>query len=94
MHILLHINHRHVSATHMAIFRLMTKRIQLQHCINFNCVSVFITLKKATLLAETCRWLLLAFIAVCLIRHVIIALNWERIKFIIISYVLICIQKF
>jgi len=46
--ILLHNNHRHVCATHAAIFWVITTTIQLFRHINCNCILVLTTLKMVT----------------------------------------------
>ena len=48
--ILLSCNHRHVSATHVAIFKMKKTRMRIQFC-----TLSFITLKMATRVAEAFR---------------------------------------
>jgi hypothetical protein len=51
--IILHSNHWNVSAIHVAIFRVTTRRIEMKLCVH--CILVLKTLKMATWVAETCR---------------------------------------
>ena len=51
-------NLRHVSATHVTIFRVVRTRIQLQLMCRDSCIVVVITQKMAAWVAQTCRWLL------------------------------------
>ena len=60
--ILLHGSRRYVSAIHVSIIRVLRTRIQRTH-YNFKCISILATLKMATWVAETCRWLLCNIIA-------------------------------
>ena len=59
--VLLHVNRRHVSATHVAILRVLRPRIQRTH--HFIYIPLFATLKMANWMAETCQWLLCNIIA-------------------------------